>query len=144
MTLDPSISAANRASTARIRFLADRLTDDELRTPVGEHWTVAITLVHLSFWDRRALDVLERRIADPSAPAPVLDVVTNDLALPGWAAIPPRDACRLAIEAADEFDARMEAAPDAVIESIRAENPRWVNRSLHRNPHLDEAEAALR
>jgi hypothetical protein len=143
MALDPSITAANRAATARIRSLADRLTDVELQRPVGEHWTLAITLVHLSFWDRRALDVLERRIADPSAPAPALDMVANDLALPAWAAVPPREACRLAIEAAEALDAALEDAPDAAIASILAENPRWVNRSIHRGAHLDEAEAAL-
>jgi microcompartment protein CcmK/EutM len=60
MTLDPIIRAANHAATARIRDLAARLSDDALRHPVGEHWTVAIALAHLAFWDRRVLDVLDR------------------------------------------------------------------------------------
>ena len=53
MTLDPSYIEQNRASTERIRALAARLTDDEMQTKVGEHWTVAIALAHLAWWDRR-------------------------------------------------------------------------------------------
>jgi len=49
MTVDPTYIASNRASTARLRALAARLSDDELGHPVGEHWTVAIALAHLAF-----------------------------------------------------------------------------------------------
>jgi len=59
MTLDPSYIEQNRASTERIRALAARLTDDEMQTKVGEHWTVAITLAHLAWWDRRVMYVLD-------------------------------------------------------------------------------------
>ena len=47
MTLDQSFIERNRTSTNRIRTLAANLTDEELQHPVGEHWTVAITLAHL-------------------------------------------------------------------------------------------------
>ena len=53
MTLDRSFVERNRASTDRIRALAARLSDVEMQHPVGEHWTVAIALAHLAFWDRR-------------------------------------------------------------------------------------------
>jgi hypothetical protein len=55
MTLDQSFIELNRASTNRIRALAARLSDEELQHPVGEHWTVAIALAHLAFWDRRVM-----------------------------------------------------------------------------------------
>ena len=42
MPLDPSYKDLNRASRERIRALANRLSDAELQTKVGEHWTVAI------------------------------------------------------------------------------------------------------
>ena len=55
MTLDRSFVKRNQASTQRIRELAGRLSDEEMQHPVGEHWTVAIALAHLAFWDRRGL-----------------------------------------------------------------------------------------
>ena len=55
MTLDQSFIERNRASTNRMRTLVARLSDQELQHPVGEHWTVAITLAHLAFWDRRVM-----------------------------------------------------------------------------------------
>ncbi len=142
MPLDPEIRDANRAATERIRSLAGRLTDDELRQPVGDHWTVAITLAHLAFWDLRALDAISREAAG-SGPAPNVDVVVNDLSLAIWAAIPPREAVRLSIESAEALDAQIESLPDAVTAAVLGANPRWIRRSLHRNEHLDEAEAAI-
>jgi hypothetical protein len=143
MTLDPEIAHANRAATARIRELAARCSDAQLETPVGEHWTVGVVFAHLAFWDRRCLDVVDRAARDGAVEERVIDVVANDLSLPLWRAIPPREAARIAIETAEAFDARIEAAPADVIAAMAAITPRWVRRHLHRNEHLDEAEAAL-
>jgi hypothetical protein len=145
MPLDPEIAFANRAATARIRELAARSTDEQLATRVGEHWTVGVVFAHLSFWDRRVVDVLDR-VGDGTTDVdvPTVDVVANDLALPGWLALAPRAAAGLAITAAEELDRRLEAAPDAALARVGSANDRWVRRHLHRNEHLDEAEAALR
>ena len=142
MMTDPAIHEANRASTARIHALGD-LSDEALRTPVGEHWTVSVALAHLAFWDLRALDVLERTERTGSVDAPGVDPVVNDLALGSWSAIPPRDALRLAIEAADAMDARVAGYPADLVAAVEAVNERWIRRSLHRDPHLDEVERAL-
>ena len=142
MSLDPEIHNANRAATDRIRSYGE-LTDHQLRTPVGEHWTAAITLVHLAFWDRRALDSLQRSVAAGRPEAADLDVVLNDLSLPIWAAVPPRDAVRLAIAAAEETDAFVATLDGPLADELLANHVRWVRRSLHRGEHLDEADAAL-
>ena len=60
MVMDRSFIEQNRASTRRIRDLARRLSDEEMLQPVGEHWTVAIALAYLAFWDRRVLHVLDQ------------------------------------------------------------------------------------
>jgi hypothetical protein len=143
MPLEPAIHDANQAATRRIRALAQRLTDEELRHPVGEHWTVAIALAHLAFWDRRVLDVLDRTERSGSVVELEVDIVVNDLSLPLWAAIPPREAARLAVESAEALDAWLDAFPSALVAAILTEHPRWVRRHLHRTEHLDEAEAAL-
>ena len=143
MSLDPEILDANRRATDRIRALGE-LPDEELRRPVGEHWTVAITLVHLAFWDRRSLHALQRSV-DADRPVPTdLDIVLNDLSLPIWAAVPPRDATRLALDAATEIDDFVATLDGPLADELLASHVRWVRRSLHRSEHLDEADAALR
>lgn len=144
MALDGSFIERNRASRDRIRSLADRLTDEELQHPVGEHWTVAIALAHLAFWDQRVMHVLDMTERDGKVSAPEIDLVVNDLSLPLWAAIPPREAARIAVETAETLDARLERFPPALLEAVGAVTERWVVRDLHRGEHLDEVDAALR
>ena len=144
MTVDPEILAANDRSTERIRAMAEHLTEDALRHPVGEHWTVAITLAHLAFWDRRALDSLRRTVAANAPSAADVDIVVNDLSLPLWAAIPPSDAVLLALDAASEIDTFVATLEGPLAGMLLDAHPRWVRRHLHRDEHLDEAEAELR
>ena len=144
MTLDRSFIERNRASTNRIRALVARLTDQEMQQPVGEDWTVAIALAHLAFWDRRVMYVLDRTERDGKLFIPEIDIFVNDLSLPLWAAIPPREAARIAIETADALDRRLESFPPGLLEEINAYNQRWVVRALHRGEHLDEVDAALK
>lgn len=144
MTLDRSFIQPNRASTDRIRALAARLADEELQHPVGEHWTVAITLAHLAFWDRRVMYVLDMTERDGKLFIPEIDIFVNDLSLPLWAAIPPRAAAQIAIETAETLDKRLEDFSPALLEEIYAYNKRWVVRAMHRGEHLDDVDAALK
>ncbi len=91
MALDRSFVELNRASTARIRALAAGLDSTQLQHRVGEHWTVAITLIHLAFWERRVLDGLAKTEQAGALAFPPIDFVVNDLSLPFWAAVPPAD-----------------------------------------------------
>jgi hypothetical protein len=141
--MDRSFMERNRASTERIRLLAAALSDDELQTPVGQHWTVAIVLAHLAFWDRRVMYVLDMTERDGHLFIPEIDIFVNDLSLPLWAAIPPRAAARIAIETAETLDRRLEAFPPTLLEEIYTYNKRRVERSLHRGEHLDQAAGAL-
>ena len=144
MALDPAFDARNRAATERMRELAARLSDAELAHAVGEHWTVGVVFAHLAFWDRRVMYVLGKTERDGAVFIPDLDIFVNDLSLPLWLAIPPREAARIAIENAVELDERLAAYPPALLEAVYETNPRWVERARHRGEHLDEAEAALR
>jgi hypothetical protein len=144
MTLDGSYIELNRASTERIRALAARLSDEEMQTKVGEHWTAAIALAHLAFWDRRVMYVLDMTEKNGKLFIPEIDIVVNDLSLPLWAAIPPREAARIAIETSGTLDKRLESHSPALLEEIFNYNKRWVIRALHRGEHLDEVDAALK
>ena len=142
--MDQSYIELNRASTERIRALTERLTDEEMQHPVGEHWTVAIAVAHLAFWDRRVMYVLDMTEKDNKLFIPEIDIFVNDLSLPLWAAIPPRDAARIAIETSETLDKQLENYPQALLEEIYNYNKRWVVRALHRNEHLDEVDKALK
>jgi hypothetical protein len=68
MSLDRSYLEQNTVERERLRALVARLGDDELRSSVNEHWTVAGVLGHIAFWDARALalaDKLERGHSRP-------------------------------------------------------------------------------
>jgi hypothetical protein len=144
MPIDRSFVELNRAATDRMRALAARLTDEELQHPVGQHWTVAIVLAHLAFLDRRALWVLDATERAGKVVNPDYDIFVNDLSLPLWAAIPPRDAARIAIETAEALDRCLETYPPRLLDLVHAEYKRYVFRAHHRTEHLDEAEAALK
>ncbi|HMX19343.1 MAG TPA: DinB family protein [Anaerolineales bacterium] len=144
MSLDPNYTQLNRASTERIKQLAASLSDEEMQTRVGEHWTVAIALAHLAWWDRRVMYVLDMTVKNGKLFVPEIDIIVNDLSLPLWAAIPPREAARIAIESSADLDAQLEAFPQDLLEEIYNYNKRWVVRALHRNEHLNEVDAALK
>ena len=144
MPLDPSYKELNHASTERIKNLATSLTDEEMQTRVGKHWTVSTTLAHLAWWDRRVMYVLDMTAKDGKLFIPEIDVFVNDLSLPLWAAIPPREAARIAIETSEYLDQQLEGYPPLLLEEIYNYNKRWVIRALHRNEHLDEVDAALK
>ncbi len=144
MPLDPNYTQLNRASTERVKKTAASLTDQEMQTHVGEHWTVSITLAHIAFWERRVAYVLDMTKRDGKLFVPAIDIVVNDLSLPLWAAVPAREAARIAIETSEELDKQLETYPENLLEEIYNHNKRWVVRALHRNEHLDEVDAALK
>ena len=143
MTLDRSFVQLNRASTERIRRLTNRLSEEEMQHPVGEGWTVVVAMVHLAFWDRRVVFALDMSEKSGKLVTPEIELLVNDLSLPLWAAVPPREARRLALETADTLDKRLEALSEPLLEQLFQYNKRWVVRALHRNEHLDEVDKAL-
>lgn len=143
MSTNDSFAERNRAATERLRALAATYTDADLQRPVGAHWTAAIALAHLAFWDRRVLALLDATDAAGEMVDMPIDLAVNDISLPLWAAIPPRAAAELAIASAETLDRRLAALPPPQLAQVRARGERWVDRSIHRNAHLDEIEAAL-
>jgi hypothetical protein len=144
MTVDRAFVEMNRAATARLRNVAARLTEAQFNHPVGEHWTVSVAFVHIAFWEGRVLYVLNRTEKEQKLHIPEIGIVVNDVSLPIWKVVPAREATRLAIEAAETVDARLEAYPEALLAEVAAYNIRWIERARHRNEHLDEVEAALK
>ncbi|MFT3893793.1 MAG: DinB family protein [Anaerolineales bacterium] len=142
--MDREFIELNRASRERMKTLADSLSDEQMLTKVGEHWNVGIVYAHICWWDRRVMYVLDMTQKNSKLFVPEINIFVNDLSLPLWAAVPPREAVRLAMENADELDKRLEEYPHTLLEEIFNYNKRWVVRALHRDEHIGEAEEALR
>ena len=142
--LDKSYIEKNRISRERMRTLIEGLSDEKMQTKVGEHWTVSIVYAHIAWWDRRVLYILNESEKNGKLFIPEIDIFVNDLSLPLWAAVPPKEAMRIAMENAEAVDKRLEEYPEALLEEIQNYNKRWVTRALHRNEHLNEAEEALK
>src|SRR5215472_8271649 len=115
VSADRPYTERNDRERERLRALVAGLSDDELRIPVNEHWTVAAVLGHIAFWDARPL----------------------------IHAIAPRDVAELALHLAEETDRRVLDLPPERMWPDDAGSPINPLRWDHRAEHLDDIEAAL-
>jgi hypothetical protein len=147
MSLDRSYVEENDRERARLRALVERLTDDELRSQVNEHWTVAGVLGHIAFWDGRALALaskVERGIPFSTSDDEPEDVDwINDAARPLIHAVAPREAAQLAVLIAEETDQKVASLPADRLFPNDATSPVNALRATHRAEHLDQIESAL-
>jgi hypothetical protein len=141
----------NRRELDRMRSIVERLSDEELRRPVNDSWTVAAVLGHIAFWDGRALALIEKLSGGvpftPSDDEPEDVDWINDASRPLIHAIPAGEAARLAVQIAEETDQRVASlAPELAGRAwpLNPESPLNLSRADHRGEHLDEVEAALR
>jgi DinB superfamily len=148
MSDERSYIEENTRERERMRAIVDRVSEDELRLSVNPHWTVAGVLGHIAFWDARVLslaDKLEREEPFTTSDTEPEDVDwINDASRELIHAIPPREAARLALEIAEETDARVATLPVDRLWPTDPDSPLYALRASHRGEHLDEVEAALR
>jgi hypothetical protein len=136
--------AENARELERLRSLVDRLSDDELRRPLGTDWTISVALAHLAFWDQRSLVLVRAWKLNGIKPSPIDIDITNDALLPTWLALPPRAAANLAVSAAEAIDAELEGVSSDFIAEIEKLGDKFrLFRSVHRKLHLDQIEASL-
>ncbi len=134
----------NQAERERLRALAARLSDADLSRTLYDGWTVAAVLAHVAFYDLRALALLQKWERGEGRPSPIDPDAINAAMQPLCLAIPPRQAARLAVAAADSVDQKIETLAPEVLSAIRAAgNPVNLNRAEHRGEHLEQIERAL-
>ena len=140
---------ANTRERERMRALVARLSDDDLRRPVNDSWTVAGVLGHIAFWDGRILalaDKLDRGVPFTASDTEPEDVDwINDATRPLIHAIDPRTAARVALEIAEATDARVAALGTRISAAAASDPDLPLNplRADHRGEHLDDIERAL-
>lgn len=136
--------AENAQARERLISLVARLTDEELRLPLGNGWTIAVALAHLAFWDQRYLFLMRKWEKSGVEPSPIDIDLTNDSLLSLWLALPPRVAADLAVSSAEAIDRELEEASSDLIAGIESLGEKFrLYRSLHRKLHLDEIEELL-
>ena len=148
MAEERSYIDGNTRERERLRSLVEGLSEDELRAPVNEYWTVAGVLGHIAFWDARVLalaDKMERGVAfSPSDTEPEDVDWINDATRPLIHAVPPLEMARLALRIAEETDARVATLPVDRLWPMDPDSPLYALRASHRGEHLDDVEAAIR
>jgi len=147
MSEDRAYVERNSRERERLRALVARLTDDELRTQVNDHWTVAGVLGHIAFWDARVLALADKVEAgvpfSPSDAEPEDVDWINDATRLLIHAIAPRQAAELAVHLAEETDRRVVSLAPGRLWPDDPDSPLNPLRATHRAEHLDEIEAAL-
>ncbi|MGZ8602615.1 MAG: DinB family protein [Actinomycetota bacterium] len=147
MSNERSYIEENARELERMRSLVDALSEDELRAPVNEYWTVAGVLGHIAFWDARILalsDKLDRGVPFTASDADPEDVDwINDASRALIHAVPPGELARLALQIAEETDARVATLPLDRLWPQDPDSPLYAVRASHRGEHLDDIDAAL-
>lgn len=134
----------NREERERLRSVVARLSDADLARMVpGTEWSIADTLAHLAFYDRRAQVLLEKYADEGVSPSPYDFQTLND-ALPHLTRlIPPRAIIDEVLAAAAAADAAAAALSPALLEQVRAGSDVNPERAIHRKNHLNDIEPML-
>jgi hypothetical protein len=146
-----AIEERNRVAVDRLRaFVA--LSDEELTRVIDPPWSAAGLFAHMAFWDRfvRARWLLAANTGSRT-PLPIdnalqelVQALVNDASQHQWAVIPPRTAFQDCLAAAAEIDSLIASlGADVVSEVVQARRERLVDRSLHRDEHLNTLETAF-
>jgi len=144
MSAGDDLILKNRLSRLRLEELVQGISDSELNLLVFPGWSVAVVLGHLAVWDFRALELLRRWKVEGVSASPVDMENFNLSLLPVLQALPARSAAELALEAAQAVNHELESASTELISSLRELESKFrLDRSLHRDQHIRQIEAAL-
>lgn len=140
---------SNAESRQRLQTLIQRLSREDLARSTDYGWTVAALLAHLAFWDLRMSNILKRWQTEALDPSEIDSAVVNDSLRVICQALEPHIAADLALSAAEKIDAELETLTEEFTRKLEehaaATNTQFrMNRSLHRNAHIDDIEALLK
>jgi hypothetical protein len=142
-------SEQNSASRRRLEELTRRLSDEDLARSTDYGWTVAALLAHLAFWDQRMIVILRRWLEEGFDSSPIDARAVNDSLKVVCHALDPRTAVELSLAYAQAVDAELDALTPELVRQLEehaaaTETQFRMNRSLHRDGHLNDIEALLK
>lgn len=150
--VDSSYVQRNAASRQRLASIVERLGAADLQLPTeADGWTIAQVIGHLAFWDRFLAARWRSALASGAGAQPanlpheVADLLNEALAHAWGAAADVAGAgVREILAAAEAVDGIIAGLPgETPIDAILAERPALLDRSIHRQEHLEAIEAAL-
>jgi hypothetical protein len=141
-------SKENADSCQRLQAIVGRLSDADLALSTDYGWTVAALLAHLAFWDQRVLVILHRWQEEGFDPSPIDAMAVNDSLRVICHALEPRTAIELCLSSAEAVDTELEMLTPDLVKQIEehaqvTDTQFRMNRSLHRDGHLNDIEALL-
>lgn len=135
----------NEQERQRLRGLALIITNKQLALQLTNGWTVADTLVHLAFWDLRALAVLKKWKKEGFRPLPIDANTTNEAVNILAETILPHAAVALSVYASSLVDKEIEdISADLITAILNGGQERYLRRALHRKDHLDKIDTVLK
>jgi hypothetical protein len=139
----------NADSRRRLEALVSGLSDADLACATDYGWTVAALLAHLAFWDQRMSVILQRWQEQGFDESPIDSTAVNDALRVICHALEPRTAASLAVSTAQKVDVEFETLSGEFVKEIEvhieATSTQFrMNRSLHRDGHLNDIEALLK
>ncbi len=144
MPVDRSFIESNQRQSERLKRLANSLSDTDLLYPMEAGWTVASVLLHMAFWDRRALTLIEKWKSDGVGESPLDADVINEVTRYFFLSIPPRQAANISIEYGEAINQTLSDLDPIFLEKIATESHAIeIERGKHRAAHLNEIERAL-
>lgn len=142
-------SEQNAQSRRRLETLVSGLSEEDFARSTDYGWTVSALMAHLAFWDLRMSAILQRWREEGFDPSPIDMMVVNDALKVICHALEPRAAAELALSAAEMIDKELEILTGEQATKIEehaaaTETQFRMNRSLHRDGHLNDIEALLK
>lgn len=142
--LDRSFQPRNREETLRLRALLTRFSEADLEKSVSHGWTIKATLVHLAFYDLRALVLIDEFEQTGVRQSPMDIDSINEVVRQMADSISGAAAVEMWTVAAEALDQRIDRLPDSMVAAIiAAGSPFQLPRYKHRAEHREEIEKVL-
>jgi len=146
MAAEQAFLAQNRASRQRFQDLLAQATEETMARRLPNGWSVGAALAHIAFWDRWVLarwDQYDRDGEIMDLPDGVADL-GNAAGIAEWQILSPAQVSELVRSSAEAVDRRIAALSPAAVEHAQStDRPAMLDRSIHRDPHLDEIDRLL-
>ncbi len=134
----------NAVSRQRLEAVVRGLSDRDLARATPEGWTVAALLAHMAYWDQRMIVLLRRWREKGVEHSPVDADAVNDALLPLCLRLSAQAAIELCLSTAAQADAELARLSPDLIRQIEASGTHFrINRSLHRDDHLNQIERLI-
>jgi hypothetical protein len=138
-------NADNAISAKRLIDTIAQLNDTDLTHPLEAGWTVTAVLAHLLFWDIRIVTLLEQWNRDGAIGPSEIDAdLINEVTRQLFVLLPPRAIAEMCLTWSKKANLAIAALDERAAAEIAAKAPNVrLDRSHHRQAHIEEIEAAL-